>query len=512
MATLEIKNLSFAYAGQEKNTLENINTLIDTAGFTLICGATGSGKTTLVRLLKRQLAPCGKLTGEILIDGRRIEELSDRESVSRIGYVGQDVDNQLVCDRVWHELSFTLEGLGEDSSLIRRRCAEVSGFFNIEELFERQTNTLSGGEKQSVCLAASLTAAPELLILDEPISQLDPVAASEFGAKLSRINRELGIGIVLCEHRLDGLVDLCDRLIMLDRGSVVWQGKPSELDRLPFPCPVEDNLPSAMGLYRRLKLLGIPPLNTVQGKRSFSHFKAVCAEEKSDFGDRETVLETKGLYFSYDKKKIILKDMNLKLYKGEHFAVLGGNGSGKSTLLYLIAGAYKPLMGKIKHNGSITLLPQNPANLFSRDTVSDEAGDSYFTELFGLDGSKNPLDLSGGQQQLLGFIKAVGKNSDILLLDEPTKALDGSLKVKLAEVIRSLNERGVTVLTVSHDTEFCAECAHRCGLLFNGSIVASDDARSFFKDNICYTTAVNKMLRGNAMTVGEAAENITEAD
>lgn len=511
MATLEINALSFAYAGREDYTLENINTIIDTTGFTLICGATGSGKTTLVRLLKRQLAPWGSLKGDILLDGKSIKELSERETVSRIGYVGQNADAQLVCDRVWHELAFTLEGLGENPDLIRRRCGEVSGFFGIEDLFERQTDTLSGGEKQSVCLGAALTTAPEFLILDEPISQLDPVAAAEFGERLKRINGELGIGIILCEHRLEGLVDICDRLIVLDRGKILWQGAPHQLEELPYPCPVEDNLPSAMRLYRRLGLTGVPPLNTAHGKRCFSGFKALCDENKREYGGK-AVLESRGLYFGYNKDKIVLKDMNLKLYKGEHFALMGGNGSGKSTLLYLLAGAYKPLMGRIKAEGNITILPQNPESLFSQDTVAQEAENSSLIEDFGLDASKNPLDLSGGQQQILGFIKAVEKNSDILLLDEPTKALDGGLKEKLAQIIRELNERGVTVLTVSHDSEFCASCASRCGLLFNGSIVAVDDARSFFKDNICYTTAVNKMLRGNAITVAEAVENISEED
>lgn len=503
MAMLEIKELSFTYPGRKEKALDNINITLEEGSFTVLCGQTGSGKTTLLKLIKREIAPFGRREGAILLEGRDIAELSDRQSVSEIAFVNQNPDIQLVCDRVWHELAFTLEGLGADSSLIRRRCGEVSSFLGIAHLFERTTDSLSGGEQQLVCLGAALVSNPRLLILDEPLSRLDPVSAMTLINGLRRINSELGIGVIICEHKLENLPEISDKIIILHKGRVVYNDSPKGLGEMDF-CPVEKNLPPAMQLFRGLGMKGKCPLNTAEGRQIFENVQVKDKTEDKPVKGK-ALMEAKGLYFGYGKDKLILKNTALRLYEGMHYALMGGNGMGKSTLLYVLSGAYKPLGGKIRSEGKIIMLPQNPINVFDRDTVGEEVGNDELLEELGLDAVKNshPLDISGGQQQLTAFGKAIALKPHILLLDEPEKALDGDSRHIMGSLIKRLTAEGATVLTVSHDVEFCGEWADYCGLFFDGSIISSGGRYEFFTNNICYTTSVCKMLGGRAITVGE---------
>ena len=503
MAMLEIKDLSFTYPDKKEKSLDNINITIEEGSFTVLCGQTGSGKTTLLKLIKKEIAPFGKREGVILLEGRDIAEISDRQSVSEIAFVNQNPRIQLVCDKVWHELAFTLEGLGADSDFIRRRCGEVSSFLGIAHLFERTTDSLSGGEQQLVCLGGALVSDPRLLILDEPLSRLDPVSAATLINGLRRINSELGIGVIICEHKLENLPEIADKIIMLHKGRVVYNGSPEGLGEMDF-CPVEKNLPPAMQLFRGLGLKGECPLNTAGGRRIFGNVEVVGKTEDKPLKG-EVLLEAKGLYFGYGKDKLILNNISLRLLRGVHYALMGGNGMGKSTLLYVLGGAYKPFRGKVQSKGKIIMLPQNPLNLFDRDTVGEEVGDDRLVEELGLGNVKNshPLDISGGQQQLTAFGKALALKPDILLLDEPEKALDGANKAVMGRFIKKLTAEGAAVLTVSHDVEFCGEWADYCGLFFDGNIISSGGRYEFFKNNICYTTSVCKMLGGRAITIGE---------
>jgi energy-coupling factor transport system ATP-binding protein len=509
MSILQIKNLSFTYAGQNTPALKNISMELEDGSFTVLCGKTGSGKSTLLSLLKRETAPVGTLDGELLFDGKPLSALTDRESVAAFGMVHQNPQVQIICDKVWHELAFTLESLGTDSTLIRRRCGEVSTFLGIDRLFNRQTDELSGGEQQLVCLAAALSTNPRILLLDEVLSRLDPVAAADLISVLMRINRELGVTVLMCEHRLEELASVADRLIVLDKGELFWQGSPRELDKMPYPSPVEQNLPMASRIFRQMGSDGVIPLNTAEGRKLFRNLtpkNASGLHHQTDFiSDNKkntAVLTANGLYFGYDS--LVLRDTAITLNKGEHYALLGGNGSGKSTLLYLLAGSCKAQRGKIKCNGRVVLLPQNPLNILGEDSVAEELG-AELIERLGLGDlrDKNPMDLSGGQQQLLAFGKAIERQCDVLLLDEPTKGLDGACRQLVGELIMEQTATGKTVLTVSHDMEFCADFADRCALMFDGGIISEGDTHTFFKDNICYTTSVCKMTDGKAVSIYE---------
>jgi energy-coupling factor transport system ATP-binding protein len=506
MSSIEIKNLSFAYAGQTERVLKNINIEVSDGSFTVLCGATGSGKTTLLRLIKRELAPAGELSGNILLDGKPITELSERESVSLISFVNQRPEVQIVCDKVWHELAFTLEGLGADSELIRRRCAEVSAFLGIDTLFNNETTALSGGQQQALCLAAALSTKPSVLILDEPLSRLDPIGAAQLTSNLMRINRELGITVLICEHRLENLLDIADKLVVLDNGEVLWQGNPEDIGDIPSGCAVQKNLPASVRLFKAVGGEDRCPLNVAQGRVYFKdkNFKN-DTEKSSERARGKVVLTAKGIYFGYKRSTPVLKDTAVELCKGEHYALMGGNGSGKSTLLYVLSGAYKALRGKIKAEGRVVMLPQNPVGLFGKDTLREEIGNDTLMRELGLEASadKNPLDLSGGQQQLAAFGMALMQQPDILLLDEPTKALDGECRQILGEKLTELVRDGLTVLTVSHDTEFCARYADRCAMLFDGRIISEGGVKEFFTENICYTTPVCRMTDGRALTVEE---------
>jgi energy-coupling factor transport system ATP-binding protein len=507
MSSIEIKGLSFTYSGQTEKTLKNINIHIEDGSFTVLCGATGSGKTTLLRLIKREIAPAGTVEGAIELDGVNIKELSERDCVALISFVNQRPEVQIVCDKVWHELAFTLEGLGADSELIRRRCAEVRAFLGIDELFNSDTAALSGGQQQALCLASALSTKPSVLILDEPLSRLDPVSATQLTSSLLRINRELGITVLICEHRLENLLDTADKLIVMDSGKVLWQGCPENIAEMPASCAVEKNLPASVRLFKAVGGTGKCPLNAAQGRIYFKDKQFNSVERIAPTGS-EAVLSAKGLYFGYSKSKLVLKDTEVKLMRGEHYALMGGNGSGKSTLLYVLAGAYKAIRGKVKANGKIVMLPQNPVGLFSADTLREELGDDKMMEEFALSSvsDKNPLDLSGGQQQLAAFVMALRQKPDILLLDEPTKALDGECKELLGKKLKELTASGATVLTVSHDTEFCARYADRCAMLFDGKIISEDNTFNFFTTNICYTTPVCRMTGGKLLTVEEASD------
>jgi energy-coupling factor transport system ATP-binding protein len=295
----------------------------------------------------------------------------------------------------------------------------------------------------------------------------------------------------------------------MDSGEVVWQGCPENIAEMPANDAVEKNLPASVRLFKAVGGAGKCPLNVAQGRVYFKD-KQFNPVERVAPAVNEAVLSAKGLYFGYSKSKLVLKDTEVKLMSGEHYALMGGNGSGKSTLLYVLAGAYKSIRGKIKvkSNSKIVMLPQNPVGLFSADTLRDELGDDKMMEEFSLSSvsDKNPLDLSGGQQQLAAFIMALRQKPDILLLDEPTKALDGECKELLGKKLKELTASGVTVLTVSHDTEFCARYADRCAMLFDGKIISEDNTFNFFTANICYTTPVCRMTGGKLLTVEEAAD------
>lgn len=519
METFELRGLSFAYPGQAKNTLTDVTLSVGQGEFLVICGPSGSGKSTLLRQLKTVLTPEGRRSGDVLFQGRPLSGVDRRTQSRSIGFVQQSPENQIVTDRVWHELAFGLESLGLDTDAIRRRVAEMAGFFGIEDWFYRDVSELSGGQKQLLSLASIMVMQPSALILDEPTAQLDPIAAGDFFAVLGRINRELGTTVILSEQRLEEAFSLCTRVAVLDGGRLLCAGTPEEAGPAVRDAGSSMLLamPTATRVWCAAKGGGACPVSVREGRDWLAEFcrthevRALPPEPERRYSG-ETALEARQLWFRYEKEQPdVVKGLSLSVRRGEFLAILGGNGAGKTTSLMLLAGILRPYRGEVGLHGSVGVLPQGAQTLFVKKTVREdlleiisesgterEARLAHVAALCRLGGllDRHPYDLSGGEQQRAALAKLLLTGPDILLLDEATKGLDAEFKRSLAEILRSLLERGVSVVMVSHDVEFCARYAHRCALFFDGGIVAEGTPGSFFAGNSFYTTAANRMARG----------------
>ncbi len=537
METYRIKNLSFTYPQKDKTALSNIDLSIDSGELITICGKSGCGKTTLLRHLKTVLTPHGMRKGEILFNGRLIEETDQRIQATQIGYVLQNPDNQIVTDKVWHELAFGLESLGCDNKTIRLRVAEMANFFGIQTWFHKNVTELSGGQKQLLNLAAIMAMQPLVLILDEPTSQLDPIAAMDFIETVKKINRELGTTVIMTEHRLEEIIPMSDRIVVMDEGRIIADGSPQSVgEKLSkMEHPMFFAMTSPMQIYAEVKNnLACPVtvkegrkwLDAVTGERVVENLHHSVPDIKVS-GDM--AIEMKDVWFRYEKNaQDIIKGLSLEVRQGQFFCIVGGNGSGKTTALSLISGMYKPHRGKIliggknlakmnteeRYKNNLGVLPQSPQSLFVKKTVeldlyemlSDENKVNKIIELTELEELRkmHPYDLSGGEQQRAALAKILLLEPKILLLDEPTKGLDGCFKDTLAELLKKLTAQGVTVVMVSHDIEFCAKYADICAMFFDGSIITSNTAKKFFAGNSFYTTAANRMARhicSDAVTV-----------
>ena len=561
MASIQVKNLSFAYPTATSNAIDNVSFTINPSEFVVLCGKSGCGKSTLLRHLKKNLMPYGRLEGEIYYNGTSIADLDDRLNASEIGFVQQNPDNQIVTDKVWHELAFGLESLGMDNQTIKRRVAEMASFFDIQTWFRKNVSELSGGQKQLLNLASIMVMQPKILILDEPTSQLDPIAASEFLKTIYRINRELGTTIIISEHRLEDLFTMADKVMVMDKGKLIACDEPWNIgnflagESLEERHPMFHGMPSVMKIYSHCRNAGVPrcikddkeisPLTIRDGRlwlESFlnnhmedrgedSHSKLISNGENRD--SREEVINARDLWFKYSRESgDVLRGLDLSIRKGELFCLLGGNGAGKSTTLKAISGIIKPQRGKIKVDESkVAMLPQNPQALFTEITVEEELLEALYyekisdeekvekienvLELMEIEHLRkaHPYDLSGGEQQRLAMGKILLLNPEILLLDEPTKGLDPFFKITLAGVLKKLTEAGVTIFMVSHDIEFCAEYGDRCAMFFDGGVVSEGTPKEFFAGNNFYTTSANRIVRQwypEGITWEEVAEWIEE--
>ena len=519
MEILTLKNLTFSYPEQTRRVLDDVSFSVDEGDFCVLAGGTGGGKSTLFRLCKPTLAPHGTCTGEILYKGVPLDKLPARESALRIGFVCQMPDQQIVCDKVWHELVFGLENLGLPQKEISRRVAEMASYFGIEPWFDLPISALSGGQKQLLCLASVMVMRPDLLILDEPTSQLDPIAAAEFLHTLRKLNRDFSLTVLIAEHRLEELVPMCDKLIVLDGGRLLGADTPRALAPVIAAHPLLlASMPTALRVGCALEDSRYP-LSIKEGREmiaSYAHQGTRALPKQAPLQDRSPALEFKNVYFRYDRAgHDVLCDLSLTLYTGETLCVLGGNGSGKSTMLKAAAGLCKPytgtvtvlgkrmreLRGQALYRECLSLLPQDVQTAFLCNTVREELADAKITpdalpfDLSHLQDT-HPYDLSGGEQQLRALSKALATKPKILLLDEPTKGLDAEKKTALAEILRTLKAQGVSILMVTHDVEFAALCADRCVLFFRGAAVSDGTPRAFFAENSFYTTAARRMTRG----------------
>ncbi len=529
MEILTVKNLNFTYPLCEHPAVNNLSFTLESGDFTVLCGATGSGKSTLLKLLKREIAPNGIESGEILLGDISVREIGSE----RIGFVMQHPDEQIVTDKVYSELAFGLENAGLEQSVIARRVAEMASYFGIEDWYDRDVSTLSGGQKQLLNLASVMVTDPDILILDEPTSQLDPIATSDFLATLKKLNRDLSLTVIIAEHRLEELIPMCDRMIVMDSGEIIENGDPrSVIAGLGKDSRLLLSMPSAARLYHMLSSKECCPLTVREGRnfieKGYNNDIRSLSDKIYTHSDKKA-LEFKDVYFRYERDlPDILNGLNLTVYENEIFCILGGNGSGKTTSLSCASGIRKIYSGQIKvfgkklkdyvgqtlYQNCLTLLPQDVQSVFLRNTVSEELADAKtdvsklpFDLSHLLD--KHPYDLSGGEQQLLALAKVLATDPRIILMDEPTKGLDAAKKQTLTGVINDLKANGVTVIIVTHDVEFASMCADRCALFFRGDIVSIGTPREFFSANSFYTTAASRMSKGyfdSAVTVEDIAE------
>ena len=542
---IKIKNLIFSYPNSEKTALNDINLTVNQGEFVTICGKSGCGKSTLLRHLKPILTPHGKTSGEIYFDGKSIYDLSDREQAENIGFVMQNPDNQIVTDKVWHELVFGLESLGINSAEIRSKAAEMASFFGIQNWFYENVANLSGGQKQILNLASVMIMNPTLLLLDEPSSQLDPIAAHDFFTMLERINTELGVTIILSEHNLSEVFPLSDKVVVMEDGKITTENTPYKIGEELKQNSMFAALPTPTKIYYSLgNNSGNCPITIRDGHKWLEkqqineHFEFKSEKNRIN---TEPILELKDVWFRYEKNSDdILKGLSFKVHENEFYAIVGGNGVGKSTALSVISKINKPYRGKVFINDDtkVAVMPQYPQSLFLKKSVLEELYDAvfdvekekrkneieYVIKLCELDNllENHPYDLSGGEQQRVALAKMLLRKPDLLVLDEPTKGLDACFKRKLATILKSLQKNGMTVLMVTHDIEFCAEYADICAMFFDGKIVSEAPPRKFFAENNFYTTSAKRMADGiieNAVldkdiirALGGEAEDLTETN
>lgn len=507
MAQIQIENLSFSYAASQKTSpsICDISLEMNAGEFVVICGASGCGKSTLLRSLKPGIRPAGTIKGKVLYHGTPIDEVSKKVQATEIGFVMQNPEHQIVTDKVWHELAFGLENIGVKREDIRFRVAEVAEYFGITDLYFRSISELSGGQKQLINLAAAMAMHPEVMILDEPTSQLDPIAAETFMDLIKKVNEDLGVTIILSEHRLNMALPKADRMIVMEKGRILYNGLPIEALSVMEKKDIIKLMPVPTQVFKQCHGKGQVPMSVAQGRKwlgkceiksgnSFQNFMETS--EKSE--TNENAISCRHVWFRYGKQeKDILQDLNVEIKKGEIFAILGGNGTGKTTTMSLLCGIYRPYRGKVKMNGKAALLPQDVQTLFLKDTVKEELKGVEpqiirwlnLTDLL----ESHPYDLSGGEQQKVALAKILAVNPDILLLDEPTKGIDPIFKEQLGNYMTQLAGQGKTIVLVSHDVDFCGEFAHRCGLFANGKLIAINQSREFFCANRFYTTTVHKM-------------------
>lgn len=544
MEAIQFEHLNFQYPGCEKKALEDISLKIQKSQFVVLCGRSGCGKSTLLRHVKKSMMPYGTRTGSVKIAGQKIEELHEKEAAYKIGFVQQNPDSQIVTDKVWHELAFGLESLGCANSVIQKRVSEMASFFGIQTWFHKSTTELSGGQKQLLNLASVMVMQPEIVALDEPTAQLDPIASKEFLDILYKINQELGTTIFLSEHRLEDVFPLADRAVVMEQGKILVADTVQKTGEYLSETQHDMyyGLPTVMRLYSSLGAKGDCPVTLREGRAWLADLLGNQVKHKdgpesylntenieAKRNKKEIILELEDVCFRYERKQSdILKKVNIKIHKGELFSIVGGNGVGKSTLIKVIAGCYKPYRGKILIGGkpvvnngkecagteiAIGVLPQNPQAVFTEITVEEDLYEAISEQKLSQQQSKtkvenmlalmelvdikqeNPYDLSGGEQQRLALAKILLTNPEILLLDEPTKGLDPFFKKTFAEIIRKLKEEQITIVMVTHDIEFCAEYADCCAMFFDGACVSSGGAKEFFRGNYFYTTSANRIAR-----------------
>lgn len=548
MDLLRMENVGFRYEGSSSPVLKDISFEVKRGDFLVVIGASGSGKSTLLRLLKRELVTNGEIKGKVYFEDQSINKLSDHESASKIGYVMQDPDAQIVTDKVWSELAFGLENIGVPRDVIRSRIGEMANYFGIHNWYQKDVADLSGGQKQLLNLASILVMQPEIVVLDEPTAQLDPIASLDFLRTLQRINTELNTTIIMAEHYLEEVFGMADNILIINDGTKEFYGSPFEAANLLLRDDKRgESLPNPIRLHHLIENKGKMAFTISDGiqmmNNQFGSLKPLeqTVELKDSDTSKQIIISLKHVSFKYGRlESDILHDVTLDIYKGEIFSVLGGNGAGKSTLMKVMSGLALPYQGKVKIDGKkvkpksndfvyghdVAYLPQQPLSMFVKESV--KADYESFLKTMGytnieesINGiadwfnithllEQHPYDLSGGELQLVALGKVLLLNPDVIFLDEPTKGVDIQNKNKIAHLLKEFSNKGKTVIIVTHDVDFSAKISDRCGLFFDRQMISISDPLTFFSNNYFYTTPINKMVKAylpKVVTYDQAKES-----
>lgn len=521
MSYININNLYYKYPQCNDFTLENINIEINKGDFVLILGNSGSGKSSLAKCLTGAIPNFygGSISGEVLVNNKSITDFQHSLRAKEITMVFQDPEKQLVMDKVHREIAFGLENTSVPEETIRRRVWEALQFLNIGELAYRDISTLSGGQKQKVAIAAAVAYTPNCIILDEPTSQLDPSAAEEIINMVKKINDELGITVVVIEQRVGKWFDLADKLIVLDRGKIVHQGTRQSMYE-NMESYVSSFIPPYLKLCKGLGIKEIPN-GLKEARKILSKFNYNFRLQKFPTIRGDKVISLSNLTCRYENKEAI-KDMTLDIFEGDFLGILGPNGAGKSTLL-------KSMMGLLKYSGNIKLynqevkklklkdigkligyVSQNPNDYISQQTVYEELKftlnnyrlqeESVIDETLKLLGiyhlkDINPRDASGGERQRIAIASILVLKPKILFLDEPTRGLHSQAKKELGRLLKELNEKGTTIVLITHDIEFAAQFCSKFLMIYDGHKTSEGNIKEVLGSAIHFNTAINKLLK-----------------
>ncbi len=541
---IKIKNLVYHYPDMKSPSLNNINIEIPQGQFVLIVGGSGSGKSTLLRSIAGLVPEFygGSYSGEIFIGGKEIRKIDRRTLVQKVGMVFQDPESQLVMTSVEEEIAFGLENIGVSNSIIKRRIMEVKNALRLTNYTDKFISELSGGQKQKTALASILAMQPDIILLDEPTSQLDPIAGEDILTMIRRLNEENGITVILTEQRLERCFHLADRVLVMEDGKIIFDHhSPKEIAK----WALYNKSPFIPPLAKLFAEVGFPkiPVTVKQGREILKpYLHEIGSGESLDskleiIEDNNPLVEIKGLWFTYPNGKEVLKDINLNINSKEFIVVMGENGGGKTTLLKHINGLLKPSRGKVKVKGKDTrkilveelsydigYLSQNPNDYLFLPSVQEEI--KFTMDNLGIknDGivdevlerlnikelkDKNPRDLSTGERQRVALASILVTRPKLLILDEPTRGLDYELKESLGELLLKLKEEGTTIFMVAHDVEFAAEYADKIILIDGGTIIAKGNKKEVLTNSTFYSPQISKLFHNisdNIVTLNEGKE------
>lgn len=533
---IRIRSFTFYYADLPEPALKDINLRINDGEFVLIAGPSGSGKSSLARCLNGLIPHFygGKLSGQVEVEEMCTTINPPKEMSVQVGMVFQDPENQLVAADVEREIAFGLENLALPREEMAKRIEEALDTVHIAGIRKRGLHELSGGEKQKVAIASVLALKPKVLVLDEPTSELDPQGAEEVLSIIRRLNDELGLTVILIEHRLERVIHLVDRFIVMEQGRVLADGPPGEILGSNYDKLAKAGLgiPPLISLVHALQARGMViekmPLTVKDGRKVLS--PVFCNSRKklpsmADAPKNDSLIEVKNLWFTYKQPQAILKDVSLTVNKGEFIAIMGRNAAGKSTLIKHFNGLLKPARGKVLVKGMDTqkstvaelarhvgFVFQNPNDHLFADTVEEEL--AFTLKNLGLDRIEErvnkaldrfdlqryrkqyPRFLSGGEKQRVALASVLVAEPQVLILDEPTRGMDQKLKNSLMQYLWEYKKEGNTVIMVTHDVELVAEHAERVVLLSQGQVVVDGDRRKVLSKALLFSPQINRVVQG----------------